>query len=56
VCWCRKPLPGLLALLVERDRLDPAACLYVADGDADRSFAGRFGLGYRTAEKFFARR
>lgn len=55
VCWCRKPLPGLLALLLERHRLDPAACLYVGDGNADRAFAGRLGLGYRTAEEFFPR-
>ncbi|HWM89024.1 MAG TPA: aldo/keto reductase [Kofleriaceae bacterium] len=44
VCWCRKPLPGLGALLVHRHRLDPSRCRFVGHGPADRGFAARLGL------------
>jgi aryl-alcohol dehydrogenase-like predicted oxidoreductase/histidinol phosphatase-like enzyme len=54
VCWCRKPLPGLAVLLIERHRLDPTRCLYVGDGAADRPFAERLGFAYREARPFFA--
>lgn len=30
VCWCRKPLPGLGALLVARHGLGPARCILFA--------------------------
>jgi hypothetical protein len=43
VCWCRKPLPGLGVLLIERHRLDPRRCLVVASSAADRGFAERLG-------------
>src|SRR4029077_10506077 len=44
VCWCRKPLPGLGVVMVERHRLDPARCLYVGRDASDRTFAR--GLGF----------
>lgn len=54
VCWCRKPLPGLAVLLIERHRLDPSACVYVGDGTTDRQFATRLGFRYHEAADFFA--
>jgi aryl-alcohol dehydrogenase-like predicted oxidoreductase/histidinol phosphatase-like enzyme/predicted kinase len=53
VCWCRKPLPGLGVLLIEKYRLDPARCIHVGRSPADRSFAERLGFRYVDAEEFF---
>jgi histidinol phosphatase-like enzyme len=53
VCWCRKPLPGLGAVLIERHRLDPARCLYVGRDASDRAFARVLGLSYREAAELF---
>jgi aryl-alcohol dehydrogenase-like predicted oxidoreductase/histidinol phosphatase-like enzyme len=53
VCWCRKPLPGLGVVLIERHRLDPARCLYVGRDAADRAFARALGLPYREAAEVF---
>jgi aryl-alcohol dehydrogenase-like predicted oxidoreductase/predicted kinase/histidinol phosphatase-like enzyme len=52
VCWCRKPLPGLGVVFVQRHRLDAARCVYVGDG-SDRAFARRLGFQYREAGEFF---
>ena len=52
VCWCRKPLPGLGVVFIQRHRLDVARCLYVGDG-SDRAFAHRLGFQYREAEELF---
>jgi predicted kinase/histidinol phosphatase-like enzyme len=52
-CWCRKPLPGLGVLFVQRHRLDPAQCLYVGSGPQDPGFARRLGFPYREADAFF---
>jgi histidinol phosphatase-like enzyme len=52
-CWCRKPLPGLGVLFVQRHRLDPAQCIYVGSGPQDPGFARRLGFGYREAGEFF---
>ena len=49
VCWCRKPLPGLGALLIHRHRLDPARCRYVGRGASDRGFAERLGFEWLEA-------
>src|SRR5262249_51372847 len=54
VCWCRKPLPGLGVVIVERYRLDPAQCIYVGAGPQDPTFARRLGFQYREAADFFA--
>jgi aryl-alcohol dehydrogenase-like predicted oxidoreductase/histidinol phosphatase-like enzyme/predicted kinase len=54
VCWCRKPLPGLGVVLIERHRLDPSQCLYVGNGPQDPGFARRLGFQYRDAAEFFA--
>ncbi len=55
VCWCRKPLPGLGILLIERHRLDPAQSLFVEVSAADRGFASRLGIPTVPAEVFFRR-
>jgi aryl-alcohol dehydrogenase-like predicted oxidoreductase/histidinol phosphatase-like enzyme len=53
ICWCRKPLPGLGVVFIERYRLDPRQCLYVGNGPQDPGFARRLGFEYRDAEEFF---
>jgi histidinol phosphatase-like enzyme len=53
-CWCRKPLPGLGVLLIQRHQLDPAASIYVGEGAQDPGFARRLGFTFRSAEEFFA--
>jgi aryl-alcohol dehydrogenase-like predicted oxidoreductase len=54
VCWCRKPLPGLGVVLIERHRLDPARCIYVGRDAADQAFARVLGFTYRSADEVFA--
>jgi aryl-alcohol dehydrogenase-like predicted oxidoreductase/histidinol phosphatase-like enzyme/predicted kinase len=54
VCWCRKPLPGLAVVLIERHRLDPARCLYVGRDATDEAFAHTAGFAYRHADDVFA--
>jgi hypothetical protein len=44
LCWCRKPLPGLGVLLIERHGLDPARSLLIETSAADRGFAARLGI------------
>jgi histidinol phosphatase-like enzyme len=53
-CWCRKPLPGLGVVLIQRHQLDPARCIYVGAGPQDPGFARRLGFGYQPASEFFA--
>jgi histidinol phosphatase-like enzyme len=48
-CWCRKPLPGLGVVLIDRHRLDPARCVYVGRDATDRAFARTLGFAYREA-------
>jgi hypothetical protein len=54
VCWCRKPLPGLGIVFIQRYRLDPSRCIYVGNGPQDPGFARRLGFQYRDACEFFA--
>jgi hypothetical protein len=56
VCWCRKPLPGLGVISIQRHRLDPCRCIYVGAGPQDPGFARRLGFQYRTADEFFVSR
>jgi len=53
-CWCRKPLPGLGVLFIQRHRLDACQCQYVGAGTQDPGFARRLGFRYRDANEFFA--
>jgi aryl-alcohol dehydrogenase-like predicted oxidoreductase len=55
-CWCRKPLPGLGVVFVQRHRLDPSQCIYVGSGPQDPGFARRLGFQYRDADEFFGAR
>jgi diketogulonate reductase-like aldo/keto reductase/histidinol phosphatase-like enzyme/predicted kinase len=48
-CWCRKPLPGLGVVFVNRYRLDPVQCVYVGTGPHDAGFARRLGFTFRVA-------
>jgi aryl-alcohol dehydrogenase-like predicted oxidoreductase len=52
-CWCRKPLPGLGVVFIQRHRLDPSQCIYVGAGPQDPVFARRLGFQYRDAGEFF---
>jgi aryl-alcohol dehydrogenase-like predicted oxidoreductase/histidinol phosphatase-like enzyme len=52
-CWCRKPLPGLGVVFIQRHRLDPPQCVYVGAGPQDPAFARRLGFQYREAADFF---
>jgi aryl-alcohol dehydrogenase-like predicted oxidoreductase/histidinol phosphatase-like enzyme len=56
VCWCRKPLPGLGVVFIERHGLDPSQSVYVGHDASDRTFAARLGFEYRSASGFFAGR
>jgi aryl-alcohol dehydrogenase-like predicted oxidoreductase len=49
VCWCRRPLPGLGAVLIARHRLDPARCRYVGRDPADRTWARVLGFTFEDA-------
>jgi hypothetical protein len=55
VCWCRKPLPGLGVMLIERHKLDPSRCVYVGEGPQDPGFARRLGFEYQDAAGFLGR-
>jgi len=52
-CWCRKPLPGLGVVFIQRHQLDPSQCIYVGSGPQDPGFARRLGFQYRNAHEFF---
>ncbi len=44
VCWCRKPLPGLLLALARREGVDPSRVKVLAASAADRTLARRLSL------------
>ena len=48
VCWCRKPLPGLGTMMIERYRLDPALCIYLGRDAGDEAFARALGFRYQS--------
>jgi histidinol phosphatase-like enzyme len=52
-CWCRKPLPGLGVLLLERHGIDPARSLLIESSPADRGFASRLRIPTVPVEVFF---
>jgi histidinol phosphatase-like enzyme len=54
VCWCRKPLPGLGVVALQRHGLDAAASFYVGAGPQEAGFARRLGLAHREAAELFA--
>jgi aryl-alcohol dehydrogenase-like predicted oxidoreductase len=54
VCWCRKPLPGLMLALAFRHGIALERSLYVGRSPADRTLARRLGMTYHEAASFFA--
>jgi aryl-alcohol dehydrogenase-like predicted oxidoreductase/histidinol phosphatase-like enzyme len=49
LCWCRKPLPGLVLQFAFRHRLALNQCLLIGRSPADRTLAGRIGMNYTAA-------
>jgi len=47
VCWCRKPLPGLILQFAFRYRLALDQCVFIGRSPADRTLAERLGMIYR---------
>jgi aryl-alcohol dehydrogenase-like predicted oxidoreductase/predicted kinase len=47
-CWCRKPLPGLGVLMLQRHRIDPSQSIFAGNGPQDAAFARKLGLAHRT--------
>ncbi|MCI0432740.1 MAG: aldo/keto reductase [Gemmatimonadetes bacterium] len=50
ICWCRKPLPGLILEFRQRHRLALDPCVLVGRAAADRTLAERLGLTYVQAQ------
>jgi aryl-alcohol dehydrogenase-like predicted oxidoreductase/histidinol phosphatase-like enzyme len=46
VCWCRKPLPGLVLQFAFRHRLALDQCLLIGRSQADRTLAARTGMRF----------
>ncbi|HEX6065428.1 MAG TPA: aldo/keto reductase [Longimicrobiales bacterium] len=44
ICWCRKPLPGLLLEAALKHRIDLGNSVIVGDSAADKTMAGRLGM------------
>jgi aryl-alcohol dehydrogenase-like predicted oxidoreductase/histidinol phosphatase-like enzyme len=53
VCWCRKPIPGLLLELAWRSGVSLGRSIVVGRGPADRTLAQRLGMTYREEGDFF---
>lgn len=53
VCWCRKPLPGLVLEFAQRHRVQLRGGIVVGKSAADRTLAQRLDMEYRAAEEFF---
>lgn len=53
LCYCRKPLPGMGVLFIEKYKLNPSECIMVVDMKSDHTFAERCGFQYINAEDFF---
>jgi HAD superfamily hydrolase (TIGR01662 family) len=53
VCYCRKPMPGLGIMLVEKYKLNPAETIYVGDMTTDKTFSARCGFKFIDQNEFF---
>jgi hypothetical protein len=53
ICWCRKPLPGLILEFALRHRVALDQSIIVGRSAADRTLAQRLGTAYREADAFF---
>ena len=49
ICWCRKPLPGLVLQFAFRHQLALDECLLIGRSPADRTLAERTGMRYLDA-------
>ena len=50
ICWCRKPLPGLVLESAIRHNLDIQSCILIGDAAADETMARRLGMRHLTWE------
>jgi hypothetical protein len=46
VCWCRRPLPGLVVPWLRSERVDPRRSRYLGVSSADATLAARLGMEY----------
>jgi len=46
ICWCRKPLPGLVLEFAFRHRLALDQCILIGRSQADRTLATRLAMTY----------
>jgi hypothetical protein len=46
VCWCRKPLPGLLLSFAHRHDVALERSVFIGRAPADRTLADRLGMDY----------
>ncbi len=53
VCWCRKPLPGLLLEFAMREGVSLERSTVIGSSTADRTMASRLGMGFRASQEFF---
>ena len=53
VCWCRKPLPGLGVVFIQRHALDPARCVYVGAGAAGSGLRAEARLRVSRGRRIF---
>jgi D-glycero-D-manno-heptose 1,7-bisphosphate phosphatase len=54
ICWCRKPLPGLMLEFAYMYELDVQQCRVIGRSPADRTLAERLDMVYQDHESFFA--
>ncbi|MFW9971692.1 MAG: HAD-IIIA family hydrolase [Candidatus Odinarchaeota archaeon] len=53
VCYCRKPMPGMGVVFIEKYKLDPFQCIMVGDMKTDNTFADRCGFQFVKPKNFF---
>jgi D-glycero-D-manno-heptose 1,7-bisphosphate phosphatase len=53
-CYCRKPQAGMLVEACERYGINPVASLMVGDMKTDETAAGRMGIPFKYADKFWS--
>jgi predicted kinase len=53
ICWCRKPIPGLVLEFAARHAVSLRRSLVVGRSSADRTMATRLGIAFQDASTFF---
>lgn len=53
-CYCKKPMPGLGAVYIEKYQLDPSQCYMIVSETADATFAKRCEFDTLNADDVFA--